>query len=157
MYKAIGKFFLGSRPLFKPKRKSGAVMQTLEKVGNLHNSQKLFQWISSVRREWGILGSILQRYLATPGGGQKGDREFLHEVFVQEQESPWAHTLTKLACVVGIQQGRGKEFGLTSAGGDKTGEDGFPSLPPLAHPLRFSRARSPFRLPFSNACLPGYF
>lgn len=39
MYKEIENFFLGSRQLCKPKRKSGAVMQTLEKVGSLHNFQ----------------------------------------------------------------------------------------------------------------------
>lgn len=41
--KEIENFFLGSRQLCKPKRKSGAVMQTLEKVGSLHNFQKLSQ------------------------------------------------------------------------------------------------------------------
>ena len=37
MYKEIEKCFLDSRQLCKPKRKSGAVMQTLEKVGSLLN------------------------------------------------------------------------------------------------------------------------
>ena len=103
-------------------------MQTLEKVGSLHNFQKLSHWISSIRREWGILGSIQQRYLARPGGGQKRDREFIHEVCYKNRKAP-EHILTKLACVAGVQQGRGKEFGLTSAGGDKTGEERVPSLP----------------------------
>lgn len=58
---------------------------------------------------------------------------------LQEQESPWAHTLIKLVCVASIQQRRGKEFGLTSAGGDKTGEERVPSLP--------SRTRYVFRPP----------